>query len=257
MLARLKGANSAAALVLPPTTDGYHCWQLAGASCSRDCSPWSRLSLLRRSGDMPPQATRQSSYRLTLGNLSCWSPFLCVRANQFSRRKPSFVTRCAKRLRSGILRPLTVSVGWSVAVAAACGSHGTITPAEAALESGLPITALVSAQNTAAVVVIDPADCTSCNVQLQRWVKARAAGQQNVRLVLVRRPSEFEHRQLVLRGVHADGILKDWRSFEQFREPVVLRWVRGGTPDVRPLREEGALLDTLIALGGPADSTNP
>jgi hypothetical protein len=38
---------------------------------------------------------------------------------------------------------------------------------------------------------------------------------------------------------------------------VVLRWVRGGTPDVRPLREEGALLDTLIALGGPADSTNP
>lgn len=58
------------------------------------------------------------------------------------------------------------------------------------------------------VLVIDPAECSSCSAEVARWIDTHRLDPDRVRLVLSRQPAPREVLELKLLRIDYDGVLK-------------------------------------------------
>jgi hypothetical protein len=112
------------------------------------------------------------------------------------------------------------------------------------LTSGGDLRAALQSSDTAVALLLDPAECSSCDPLLRRWIAAQARHPEKVLLVLTRTPSEHERRDLILRRVRPVGVLpKDLQ--QEASNPRALVWIRGQAIRLTLLSEEGTLLTAI------------
>jgi hypothetical protein len=107
---------------------------------------------------------------------------------------------------------------------AACGR-----PADAGrlrLDDGRRVADLVAAESTA-VLFYDPSRCFSCGSTLPEWIAWRVRHPAQVRLVLTRRPSDGEQRQLRSGRAQVDGLVPGAGWMVEGRTMLVVLLVRG------------------------------
>lgn len=106
----------------------------------------------------------------------------------------------------------------------ACGH-----PADAGrlrLDDGRRVSALARAESTA-VLFYDPSRCFSCGTTLPEWIAWRALHPEQVRLVLVREPTDGERRQLRAGHAQVDGLVTGAGWMVEGRAALVVLLVAG------------------------------
>lgn len=143
------------------------------------------------------------------------------------------------------VRPLFVRATLLLAIVTAC-FPGRVD--EMSLAGGSPMAVLALPDDTTAVLVLDPAECTSCDLGVRAWLRGRRMLPSQIRLVLTREPTDPERRQLVLARIAVDGVLRrPW----PINGPVVVLWTPDDRPLVRPLPQAAHLLSGLIRSRAP------
>lgn len=123
---------------------------------------------------------------------------------------------CTARFQPGSSRAF-----WAVAIAAlhafiltSCSAPGDILTQETS--EGIPVYASAGDSGQRVILVLDPAQCFSCNNALPAWLNWGSVSGRTTVLLLTRQPNDLERRKMRLVGLREDGVLR--------------RPVRSGTP---------------------------
>jgi hypothetical protein len=140
-----------------------------------------------------------------------------------------------------------LAMSWRIAVLCLVVT-GCTEPTERLLDtqltSGGDLRAALKSKDTAVALLLDPAECSSCDPLLRRWLAAQARQPEKILLVLTRTPSEHERRDLILRRIRPAGVLpKDLQQDASY--PRALVWIRGQATRFALLSEESTLLTAI------------
>lgn len=95
------------------------------------------------------------------------------------------------------------------------------------MESGAAIQTVAAPRGKSVVLVISPADCISCDLDLAQWLAPGRDSTHAVRVVLTRAPSAAEQRNITLLRVPVVGQLAG-RSFQRrIPAPCILQFIDG------------------------------
>jgi hypothetical protein len=125
------------------------------------------------------------------------------------------------------------------------------------LVDGRVLQAVVTDTDAFAIVVVDPADCLSCDRPLYSLLQARRRHPGAVAFVLSRPPTDYERRQLALQHEVPDAVIAGRSLVIHSDSPAVLPFVRGHFAKPVTVSEARPFLRQLFHLPPVGDSSNP
>lgn len=109
-------------------------------------------------------------------------------------------------------------------MATACAPVPAVEVPDELLVSGAAIHSIAAPRGKSVVVVISPADCLSCDLDLSRWFTAGRDTAAQVSIVLTREPTADEARNLTVLRLPVAGRLASGRRIDA---PCVLQFDDG------------------------------
>jgi hypothetical protein len=126
-------------------------------------------------------------------------------------------------------------------------SGGTALPSAATtLRDGRSLTSLLAKHDSGMIILVDPAECLSCNATLHSMLTTRKRRPDVVWFVLLRSPTEFERKQIALQLQAPDGVLSASGSRSGTLGPRAMVFVKGHAPRLGSLEEMRPFFRALI-----------
>jgi hypothetical protein len=104
--------------------------------------------------------------------------------------------------------------------------------ADLELANGRSLQGLLAGRDSVTLLLLDPADCVTCDRRVAGWLEQRRRAPKRVTLVLLREPDPGESPRFRIRGLQPDGILGPSARYANLPHPAEFLFVRGQA--VRP-----------------------
>lgn len=112
-------------------------------------------------------------------------------------------------------------------MASACGPMPAADVSAVTMQSGAAIGAIAAPHGRSVVLVLSPADCISCDLDLAQWLSPGRDTSTAVRVVLTREPSAAEQRNITLLRVPVAGRLAGRVLQRRVPAPCILQFNDG------------------------------